>query len=155
MKKFKLVLFALLALFIITPTIVCAGNYWMKRSRVKSLVYSAIKYYKRYGKNQAFAAFSDRSGKFVRGNLYVFVYNYNGVCKASGGNPRAVGKNQLMHKDRHGNYPIQLLIRKAKKGGGWVTYFWKNPTTKRIEPKISFVKPLGRKLLIGSGYYIK
>jgi cytochrome c len=154
MQKYKLALFSLLALFITIPTIVGATSYLNKRSQTRELVQTGIAYFNQYGAQQAFKAFNKRYGRFVRGNSYIFVYNYNGVCQANGGNPRLAGQNLLNTKDMHGNNPIQLLIDKARAGGGWVSYFWKNPATRKTAQKLTYVKPLGNEFLIGSGYYL-
>jgi len=153
MQKCKLVLFSLLALFIVTPMIVGAKNYWDKRSQTRALVQAGIAYFNQHGAKQAFKAFNKRYGRFVRGNLYLFVFDYNGVCKANGRNPRFAGQNLLNTKNIHGNRPTQLLIDKARAGGGWISYFWKNPATKKTAQKINYVKPLGDEFLIGSAYY--
>jgi len=155
MQKCKLVLFSLLALFIVTPTIVCAKNYWNnKRSQTRELVQAGIAYFNQHGEQQAFKAFNKRYGRFVRGSSHIFVFDYNGVCKANGGNPRFAGQNLLNTRNIHGNHPVQLLINKTRAGGGWISYFWKDPATKKISQKITYVKPLGSEFLIGSGYYI-
>lgn len=150
MKKYKLTLSALL---LIIPAIVCAQHYWNPRSETISLVKKGIAYFNQYGAEQAFKAFNQRYGRFVRGNLYLFVYDLNGVCQANGGNPRLAGKNLLNNKDVHGNRPVQLLINKAHNGGGWVSYYWKNPATGKNAQKLTYVKSLGDQYIIGSGYY--
>ncbi|MGD9108600.1 MAG: cache domain-containing protein [Gammaproteobacteria bacterium] len=155
MKKIILIFVTLFSLFIIVPTCVGADNYLDKRRDVISFVKSASKYYKKYGAKKAFAEFNNPQGKFVKNSSYIFVYNYKGICKASGDLPKTVGENKFNIKDKHGNYVIQMLINKAKTGGGWVTYFWRNPVTDKVEPKASYVMPLGKKYLIGSGYYVK
>ncbi|MGD9108599.1 MAG: cache domain-containing protein [Gammaproteobacteria bacterium] len=151
MRKYKIL--TLLALFIAIPTIACAQSYWNPRSETVSLVKEGIAYFHQYGAEEAFKAFNQRYGRFIRGNLYLFVYNFNGVCQANGGNPRLAGKNLLNNKDIHGNRPVKLLIDKARTGGGWVSYYWKNPATGQNAQKLSYVKPLGHQYLIGAGYY--
>lgn len=153
MQKCKLVLFLALTLIITTPIIIYAQNYWDKRSQTRALVQAGIAYYNQHGAKQAFKAFNKRYGRFVHGRSHIFVYDYNGVCFANGGNPRLAGKNLLNSRDIHGNRPVQLLIDKARAGGGWVSYFWKNPATRKNAQKLNYIKPLGDEFLIGSAYY--
>lgn len=104
-------------------------------------------------KEKALAEISNPTGQFVNGDLYVFVLNFNGVNLADGGNPGFVGANHSGLKDTNGKYFIKEMIETAKnKGSGWVDYTWLNPDTKKIQPKITYVKRIkGMDALIGCG----
>jgi signal transduction histidine kinase len=41
----------------------------------------------------------------------------------------------------------------ADAGGGWVEYDMVNPATGQVQPKVSFVRPLDRDVLVGCGVY--
>lgn len=106
-----------------------------------TMVEKGIKYLKANGKEKTFAAIQDTAGEFVKGELYLFVYDTNGVCLAHGQKPKLVGKNRLDVADVNGKKYIQEMVTLAKtKGTGWVDYLFQNPETKKIEPKISFLK---------------
>lgn len=106
------------------------------------------------GKEKAFAAFADPANKdFHDRDLYVYVYDMNGVSLAHGTNPKMVGKNLLNMKDNEGKPMIQEMVKVAKeKGSGWVDYKWPNPVTKAVEAKSGYVERVDD-ILIGSGVY--
>lgn len=120
-----------------------------------SLVKRAVAFVKANGTEKAYAEFSNPKGQFVDRNLYIFVYDLNGVSLAIGnGNAaRMVGKNLLDMRDAEGNSLIKGLIDVAKsKGQGWYDYKWPNPVSKAVEQKSSYVERLGD-TLIGCGIY--
>ena len=87
---------------------------------------------------------------FIRGELYIFVYDTNGFQFASGLDERYIWKNWINQRDVFGTYMVQEMIKKASEGGGWLTYQWRNAT------KVSYVKSFtkdGKEYVIGAGYY--
>ena len=119
-----------------------------------AMVKKAAAMIKSDGKEKAFAAFADPANKdFHDRDLYVFVYDLNGVNLAHGNNPKMVGKNLLELKDQEGKPLIREMVEVAKsKGKGWVDYKWPNPVTKSIEAKSSYVERVDD-MLVGSGIY--
>ena len=98
--------------------------------------------------------FNDTKGKFIRGELYMFAYDFNGVNRALGSNPKLVGKNLYKLKDASGLMLIQELIKIAKTDGeGWLDYKWSHPIKKRIAPKTSYIKRIDGDMFIGTGFY--
>jgi signal transduction histidine kinase len=118
------------------------------------MVKKAVALIKSDGKEKAFAAFSDPANKdFHDRDLYIYVYDLNGVAVAHGVNPKLVGKNLLDMKDNEGKPMIQEMVKVAKeKGNGWVDFKWPNPVTKAVESKSGYVERAGD-LLVGSGIY--
>lgn len=107
----------------------------------KGMVEKAYSHLKTAGKEKAFADINNPQGQFVKGDLYVFVQDFNGVNLANGGNPKFVGMNHLGLKDPDGKYFIKEMVELAKtKGSGWVNYMWVNPTTKKVQAKATYVK---------------
>jgi len=97
------------------------------RKEVADLLSRGYVYMQRHGVEAASNAFSDkRSDEFRYGDLWIFVYDYQGKCIAHGGNPDFVGSNGWHEKDDDGKYFVQAFIQKAKDGGGWVDYKEKN-----------------------------
>jgi signal transduction histidine kinase len=119
-----------------------------------ALVKAGIEFVKANGKDNALKAFNDPKGDFVKGELYLFVIDYDGITLAHGGNAKLVGKNMNDLKDADGKSFIQAFVEKAKAGGGWVDYKWTNPTTKKVQGKSSYVADLpGLNAFIGCGIY--
>lgn len=121
---------------------------------VKAFVDKGAKLCADKGVSVCLDTFNDKNGEFIEGELYMFAYDFSGVNKALGSNPKMVGKNLYKLKDANGNMLIQELINIAKdKGEGWFDYKWSHPQTKKIADKTSYVKKINDNLLIGSGFY--
>ena len=105
----------------------------------QDLVAKAIAYYKAEGKDKAFAAISDPKGQFIKKDLYVFIGNLNGVVFANCANKALVGKNLYELNDSTLKQFTKEIMDGAKsKGKGWFDYSWRNPTTKKIERRLSY-----------------
>lgn len=120
-----------------------------------ALVKKAVAFVNANGKEKAFEEFSNPKGRFIDRNLYIFVYDLNGVNLAIGnGNAKKmVGKNLIEMRDGNGIYIIKSLIEVANsKGKGWVDYQWPNPVNNQLEAKSSYVEKLGD-IMIGTGIY--
>lgn len=153
MKKIKVffILVTVMALVTQFAQIALAGG---SAEEAQALVENAMKYFQENGKEKAVIAFNDPQGEFVNGELYIFMFGYDGVCVAHGYNPKLVGKNLTELKDANGVAFIQEFAVKAKDGGGWVDYQWTNPVTKKVQAKSSYVKGLeGTDLYVGCGIY--
>jgi signal transduction histidine kinase len=123
-----------------------------KQDEAKSLVKKAVAYLKENGNDKAFAEFNNPSGKFTKGELYIFVNNAAGAAVAHGGNQKLIGKNMFNLKDSEGKLFIQEIAKVSKQGGGWTEYKWTNPASKKIETKMTYVEPVGD-LAVGCGFY--
>ena len=127
----------------------------LTKKQVVDFVNEAIRYAKANGKAKAVAEFNNPKGKFVRGELYIYAYDWNGVALANGGNPSLAGKNLIDMTDPNGVKVIQQLIKVAKSGGGWVSYVWPYPGTKINEPKLGYADGVDDTWWRGSGMYEK
>jgi signal transduction histidine kinase len=126
-----------------------AGN----ADEAKALVEKAAAFYKANGKEKAFAEFSNPKGQFVKGELYIFVNDLQGMTLAHGGNQKLVEKNVYELKDADGKQFIKEFTDVAKsKGSGWVDYKWTNPVTKKVDEKTTFVKKVDD-FIFGCGIY--
>ncbi|WP_295992781.1 cache domain-containing protein [Rugamonas sp.] len=119
-----------------------------------AMVKKAVALIKSDGKEKAYAAFSDRANtSFHDRDLYIFVYDLNGVAVAHGNNPKMVGKPLIDLKDNEGKPLVKEMVDVAKlRGRGWVKYKWPNPVAKTIESKSSYVERVDD-VLVGSGIY--
>jgi cytochrome c len=127
------------------------------KKKAMDLIEKGIVYINKVGTEKAFKDFTDKNGGFVDGEFYLFVVNFNGLTLAHGGNPGLVGQSMYELKDADGKLFIQEFIKLAKaSGAGWVDYKWSNPTTKKVEPKSTYVKTMkGTDYFIGCGIYLK
>jgi cytochrome c len=141
-----------LAVFVLTSTI---AAYAATQEEAKAMVEKAYSYLKANGKEKAFVEISNPGGQFVKGEIYVFVQDFNGVGLANGANAKFVGMNVMDLKDPDGKSFMKDLTELAKtKGSGWVEYVWVNPVTKKIQPKATYVKRIeGMDAFIGCGVF--
>ena len=119
-----------------------------------AMVKRAVALIKSDGKEKAFAAIADPSNtSFHDRDLYIYVYDLNGVALAHGNNPKMVGKPLIGLKDNEGKAMIKEMVDTAKtKGKGWVDFKWPNPVTKAVESKSGYVEKVDD-MLVGSGIY--
>ena len=148
MKRFVCVMVSVMALLGCLTTAFASS----KQEEAKGLVKKAVAYLKKNGNEKGFAEFNKNPGPFVKGELYIFAFTPKGETLAHGGNPKLVGKVMYDLKDSDGKYFVQDVLKTAKQGGGWTEYRWTNPTSKKIEPKMSYVEPVGD-LTVGCGFY--
>jgi cytochrome c len=121
-----------------------------------TLVDKAAAYLKANGDAKAYAEFNKKDGPFTDASkdLYVFVFDLTGKCLSHGANPALIGRDLSGLKDSDGKFFIKEFSVVAKtKGSGWIDYNWSNPTTKKIEPKSTYVKKFDDNRLIGCGIY--
>lgn len=125
-----------------------------KLTELTAFVNSGLEYIKKNGQAKAYQEFSNPKGKFSKGDLFLFVYNNQGVNLAHGAEPQNyVGKNMLHYRDQYGTPVVRLLIKVAKLGGGYLHYYWAEPSTNEIKIKTAYVKPIDSNSFIGSGLY--
>jgi hypothetical protein len=118
---------------------------------VNALLTRAVTELQANGPDEAFAAFSDSKGKFIDGDLYIFVYDLTGKCVAHGGNPTMVGKDLIGLKDADNKFYVRERVEIAKsEGKGWQAYSWINPTTKQIECRTALFERVGD-VVVGCG----
>ncbi|MFZ5954007.1 MAG: cache domain-containing protein [Candidatus Dependentiae bacterium] len=125
-----------------------------KRKRAIELVQHGINYAMDHSLDESLSAFTHDAKQFRHGELYLFVFgltgSWRGVCLAHGQEPTIIWQNLIDKRDKYGIPLVQKMISRAEKGGGWVTYQWRNST------KTSYVKMFtkgNQSFLIGSGYY--
>jgi cytochrome c len=118
-----------------------------------ALAKKAIAFIGASGKDKAFAAFNDQNGAFVKGDLYVMVYDFEGNNKAHGQNAKLVGRNLIDIKSADDVFIVKRFIELAKGNGkGWVDYKWLNKVTDKVENKSTYVEKAGD-VLVGVGVY--
>ena len=118
-----------------------------------AFVHEAAAYAKQNGKEKALAEFMNKDGKFFRGELYIFAYDFNGNVLSHGAKPALVGKNLLPLRDANGLPVIQELIKVAQGGEGFLKYNWDNPVAKKVMPKLGYAMKIDDNWWLGSGIY--
>lgn len=90
-------------------------------------------------------AFHDR-------DMYVFVLNHNGAYLAFGGNPAKVGTRVQDIAGIDGQGLVDDIMNQAAIEPGWVEYDITNPTTGRVQTKMSYVQQVDD-VVVGCGVY--
>ncbi|TET35707.1 hypothetical protein E3J61_01645 [Candidatus Dependentiae bacterium] len=120
-----------------------------KRKETIDLVHRAVQELKTQPLDIACNRFS-HTKNFVYGDLYIFLFDVNGINLAHGEDAQLIWKNLYDLKDWVGTFIVQELIKKAKAGGGWVTYGWRNATKSAY---VKLVEKEGKAYVVGSGYF--
>ncbi len=121
----------------------------------KAMVNKAIEFIKANGKTKAYDEFTkNATGQFKKGELYIFVLENNYQIAAHGANQKLIGKDLKNLKDSNNKYFFREMVdRGLKEGEATVDYMWTNPKTNKPGHKISYVKKLDDKTVVGCGYY--
>jgi signal transduction histidine kinase len=125
--------------------------------KAQTLVKAAITYAKTNGMDKLIEQTNEGDGRFHVGSgsqLYIFVYDFHGVCKAIGyDTQKLVGVNRWDLRDSTGKFFIREIVATAKdKGEGWVDYQYPNPQTGTVQTKTSYVVRFND-FLVGAGIY--
>lgn len=119
----------------------------------KQLVKKAIAFYKQHGREATSSEVTNPGGALRKGALYTVIYDMNGTVVAHGQLPNLVGKNLIATKDPRGKQYVQERIDLAKaQGSGWHDYTFLNPSTKKWEPKRTYIEKFDE-LIFASGTY--
>jgi hypothetical protein len=119
----------------------------------KAMVEKAIAFYKSQGKEKAFVEIGDPNGQFMKDDIYVTVYDMNGVCLARPVEKAMIGKNMMGLQDAAGKLFIKERLEMVKtKGRGWQDYKFPHPVTKKWELKTAYFDTYDN-LVFTSGAY--
>ena len=113
------------------------------KEEAKAMVDAAIEHAKKVGPEQAFKDFTNDKSAWTKKDLYVFAYDMKGTCVAQGENAKLIGRNLIDLKDPNG---VPMIAEQTKiaqtKGEGWFEYIWPHPATKKLTPKVSYVRKI-------------
>ncbi len=124
------------------------------KEEMVAFVQEAVAYAKANGKEKALAEISNPKGSFVRGELYLYAYDYTGTTIAHPVNPEKIGVSRYDEKDADGKYYIRELMDATTNGTGFVEYTYINPLhDKRVEKKLGYVMKVDDEWWLGSGIY--
>jgi cytochrome c len=123
-----------------------------EKDKAIAMVKKAVAYNKANGIEKTIDEANNPKGQFTDGELYVFIYDLQGVV-LSNPNPLKVGQNLLNVPDDAGKFFRKEIITTAMaKGNGWVDYMSKNPKTKEMELKTTYFEKVDE-YVFGCGIY--
>ena len=153
MKKSLLFVFIILSFLLLTIVyfIFKNTNTSQRKKDTINFVNKSIELCKEKGFQKTFDAINNDKEKYIQGDLYLFVYDFDGNCIAIGKYQDMIGKNFIEIKDDNGKYFIKEFIETVKNGTGWVKYIWKGARKESYIVKIED-KETGKTYIIGSGF---
>ena len=108
-----------------------------------------------------FNVFRAEEGDWRHGSIYVFMFTSNGYVIFHGADRTQEARTVLDSEDINGVKIVQELIRVAREGGGYVQYYFNDPSVEGDEdtgsPKVSYAQSFatrgGREIIVGAGIY--
>jgi two-component system, NarL family, sensor kinase len=86
---------------------------------------------------------------------YFFVYDLHGTLLVHSRKPELIGVNRWNYRDINGYPTIEMLIRKAREGGGFVQYATEKPSTGKPATKLTYAVLLPNwGWVLGTGIYL-
>ncbi|MDD1742052.1 MAG: cache domain-containing protein [Methanotrichaceae archaeon] len=121
-----------------------------------SFVESAAAYAKENGKDKAFKEFDNKTGQFVKGDLYTFAVDFNATMLANGKYPARIGKNWYNETDPNGVQFLKNEIEALRRGNSFFDYYmFPNPAhNNKPELKLGYFVKVDDKWYLGSGIYL-
>lgn len=116
------------------------------------LVRRAAAHHRRSSRDAFLRDVTDPSKDFYDRDMYVFALDDVGHYLAFGGNAAKVGTRVQDIPGIDGQGLVQSIIDQANYEPGWVEYDITNPTTGKVQTKMSFVEKMGD-LYVGCGVY--
>ena len=124
------------------------------RDKAVALVKRAVAHIANVGLQKACDDFDDPNGGYIFGQYYLSVFDLNGVRLANGMEPWKRGENVLDVRDIDGKPYVRYTVSRAQnKGFGWVQYKWKNPTSQKIELKLTYFEVI-QDAVVNCGIYL-
>jgi len=126
------------------------------RKDLVTFVESAKEFALNHTKEEALKAFDDPNGKFVRGELYISAYDFNGTRLAHPYLPETINKNVLNDTDPNGvSDVVDRLYLASNYGSGLTYYIWPNPANSNAwELKLAYTTKVNDEWFLSSGIYM-
>lgn len=129
----------------VTPQVAYTSN-----ETLVAFVESAVAYERANGRERALAEFNNKNGSFIRGELYIYAYAFNGTTLAHPVNPEAVGK---LREGANGVF-VREMGAVIKNGSGYYRFVYINPLhNNTLESKLGYGVPIDGDWWLGSGVY--
>ncbi len=127
-------------------------------SEIASLVdfvLEARDYARTVERGRAFLEFDNKTGRFVKGQLYIYAYDFQGTNLAHPFRPDFIGQNKFNLTDPNGVAFIRDLADNARRGTGFTYFIFPNPDHGgRDELKLGYVAKVDDSWWLGSGIYL-
>jgi cytochrome c len=119
----------------------------------QALVAKAIALYDATNAETAFAAYNNREGEFVDGDLYIFVYGPDRTVVSHGADVQLIGTPIDTLIDIQGKPFGAAIMDGATEQGVWTDYTWYNPVNRELHAKSSWIV-LHDGYVFGAGIYL-
>lgn len=155
MKKFCMAIVTVLGVLLLSSAGYC--DYEADKKTCVALCNAAAEMIENEGVASAICEINQKDGKFVNGQIYVFLETMDAVFLAHPMKQNLIGKNlsKLPFKDKNGRVFYNAFTDLARtKGSGWVDYMWPKPGEKTPSEKSTYIlKVEGTDLIVGAGCY--
>jgi hypothetical protein len=129
----------------VTPQVIYTSN-----ETLVAFVESAVAYEKANGRERALAEFNNKNGSFIKGELYIYAYAFNGTTLAHPVNPESVGK---LREGANGVF-VKEMSAMIRNGSGYYRLVYINPAhNNTLESKLGYGVPIDEDWWLGSGVY--
>ncbi len=119
-----------------------------------AMVRRAANLVRQRGLPAATSEFHTPNGAFRDRDLYIFVFNREGLFTVYGADPVKAGRATVHDlPDLDGNHLYQAGWEAAGRGGDWIEYTVTSPTTGVVEPKMTYILPVDEQHVMGCGVY--
>ncbi|MDE4907695.1 cache domain-containing protein [Methanogenium marinum] len=131
--------------------------------QLEEYVHTAATYAKTVDKDEALAAFSDPNGPYVKENLYIYAYDFNGTLIAHPFQPDKVGTDRTNWTTANGLHFVEAASDAAQDGSGYIVYMYPTPGEELnidedmknlYEVKLGYVEQVDDTWWVGSGIYL-
>jgi cytochrome c len=144
------------AAIIALPMVSSQANAAGTKDEAKAMAEAAAKYVEDNGIEAGKKAFNASTvlPQFKKDDLYVFVYDTNGICIAHGTKESLIGKDRKDVVDPQGKAYIKEFLAIPAGEAKWVDYYFQNPETKAVEAKTSYIVHTKKtNVIVGVGAY--
>ena len=132
--------------------VIASGLYPISKPETTSLlVQTAKSFIETHSRTEAFAEIVKRDGKFINGDLSVFVFDGAGLCYAYGDDHNLIWNNLLNVKDDNGLPFVQAFITSTMHGATKIRY--KLNGRSKVAYLDTIVKD-GKRYIVGSSFYL-
>ncbi|MBC7919429.1 MAG: cache domain-containing protein [Rhodoferax sp.] len=118
----------------------------------QALVAKAMAHRRQTSKDSFLRELTDPARGFHDRDMYVFVLDGNGTYVAFGGNPAKVGTRVQDIPGIDGQGLLDSIVEQASREPGWVEYDITNPSSGKVQTKMSYVQQVDG-LYAGCGVY--
>ena len=123
---------------------------YVSNETLVAFVDDAVAYARTRGTEKALAEFSNRNGSFIRGELYIYAYGFNGTTLAHPVNPETIGK---VREGSPGVF-VREMGEVVRNGSGFYRFTYINPGhNNTLESKLGYGAQVDETWWVGSGIY--